>query len=84
MQLCKWMTDDGKGDDRYWVIAIEDFGWGRTQDRERKNGYHGRCKSRLRDLSNVERFYCEKMGHYQISCQHMREDIKKLRQNELQ
>ena len=60
------------------ALAVE--GSERGRNKSRRDDQRSRSKSRPRDCSNVECYYCHEKGHLQYNCPKVKEDLKTLRQ----
>lgn len=65
-------------DDGDRALAVEYSERGRSRSRG-NNGSWGRSKSRPRDMSNIECYYCGEKGHIQSTCPKLREDLGNLK-----
>uniref|UniRef100_A0A803LIZ5 CCHC-type domain-containing protein n=1 Tax=Chenopodium quinoa TaxID=63459 RepID=A0A803LIZ5_CHEQI len=60
------------------ALVVEGFKRGRNQSRG--DGPRSRSKSRPRDYSNIECYYCHEKGHLKYNCPKLKEDLKELKQ----
>lgn len=60
------------------ALAVEGSERGRTKSR--RDDPRSRSKSRSRDYSNVDCYYCHEVGHLKYNCSKLKEDLKNLKQ----